>query len=151
MLHHTNKRRTVKLNETKSTEARGKLRRVAMELELRQGKKMSKFDSLKPILNLLETMFVKEGLAQHQADLLVLDIAERLVTAGYGWDKILQFQSKVTEYLVFHFHQGVLRTKIMEIFQVFSTFLRGKSNPNVIKHPILVTPTLLNSPIIRQI
>ena len=68
-----------------------------MELDLRQNKKMSKFDSLKPILNLLEAMFVKEGLTQHQADLLVLDIAERLVTAGYGWDKILQYQSKVTE------------------------------------------------------
>ena len=70
-----------------------------MELDLRQRSKMSKFDSLKPILNLLETMFVKEGLTQHQADLLVLDIAERLVTAGYGWDKILQYQSKVTEYI----------------------------------------------------
>ena len=68
-----------------------------MELDLRQNKKMSKFDSLKPILNLLEAMFVKEGLNQHQADLLVLDIAERLVTAGYGWDKILQYQSKVIE------------------------------------------------------
>ena len=72
-----------------------------MELELRTSKKMSKFDSLKPILNLLETMFVKEGLTQHQADLVVLDIAERLVTAGYGWDKILQYQSKVTKYLLF--------------------------------------------------
>ena len=66
-----------------------------MELELPQKNKMSKFDSLKPILSLLETMFVKEGLSQHQADLVVLDIAERLVTAGYGWDKILQYQSKV--------------------------------------------------------
>ena len=77
-----------------------------MEVELKHKRKMSKFDSLKPILNLLETMFVKEGLARHQADLLVLDIAERLVTAGYGWDKILQFQSKVTEYLVFSFLSG---------------------------------------------
>ena len=66
-----------------------------MEFDLRQRSKMSKFDSLKPILSLLERMFVKEGLTQHQADLLVLDIAERLVTAGYGWDKILQYQSKV--------------------------------------------------------
>ena len=67
-----------------------------MELDLRQNKKMSKFDSLKPILNLLEAMFVKEGLTQHQADLLVLDIAERLVTAGYGWDKILNYHCKVS-------------------------------------------------------
>ena len=65
---------------------------------------MSKFDSLKPILNLLETMFVKEGLTQHQADLLVLDIAERLVTAGYGWDKILQYQSKVRNILFTLYH-----------------------------------------------
>ena len=65
---------------------------------------MSKFDSLKPILNLLETMFVKEGLTQHQADLLVLDIAERLVTAGYGWDKILQYQSKVRNILFSLYH-----------------------------------------------
>ena len=65
-----------------------------MEVELRQ-RKMSKFDSLKPILNLLETVFVREGLSQHEADLVVLDIAERLVTAGYGWDKVLQYQAKV--------------------------------------------------------
>ena len=71
---------------------------------------MSKFDSLKPILNLLETMFVKEGLTQHQADLLVLDIAERLVTAGYGWDKILQYQSKVRNILftLYHMDQGFI-------------------------------------------
>ena len=75
-----------------------------MEFDLRQRSKMSKFDSLKPILNLLETMFVKEGLTQHQADLLVLDIAERLVTAGYGWDKILQYQSKVRNILFSLYH-----------------------------------------------
>ena len=27
---------------------------------------------------------------------LLLDIAERLITAGYGWDKILQYHSKVS-------------------------------------------------------
>ena len=81
-----------------------------MEFDLRQRSKMSKFDSLKPILNLLETMFVKEGLTQHQADLLVLDIAERLVTAGYGWDKILQYQSKVRNILftLYHMDQGFI-------------------------------------------
>ena len=30
-----------------------------------------------------------------EADSVVIDIGERFVTAGYGWDKILQYQSKV--------------------------------------------------------
>ena len=66
-----------------------------MELQLGQTRKMSKFDSLKPILTLLENVLVREGLSQHEADMVVLDIAERLVTAGYGWDKVLQYQAKV--------------------------------------------------------
>ena len=57
-------------------------------------KKMSKFDSLKPLLNYLENFFVSHGLTQSKADLVVLDIAERFVTAGFGWDKVLQYHSK---------------------------------------------------------
>ena len=49
-----------------------------MEVEFRARKKMSKFDSLKPLLNLLETCLIQHGMTQHQADLVVLDIAERL-------------------------------------------------------------------------
>ena len=58
-------------------------------------RKMSKFDSLKPISNYLETLMVSHGLDQSQANLLVLDIAQRLVTAGFGWDKVLQYHGKV--------------------------------------------------------
>ena len=65
-------------------------------LESRPSKrKMSKFDSLKPISNYLETLMVSHGLDQSQADLLVLDISQRLVTAGFGWDKVLQYHGKV--------------------------------------------------------
>ena len=32
----------------------------------------------------------------------LLDIAERLITAGYGWDKILQYHSKVGLILIFN-------------------------------------------------
>ena len=74
-----------------------------MEVEFRK-KKMTKFDSLKPLLNLLETILVNQGMVQHAADLVVLDIAERLVTAGYGWDKILQYQSKVVKKLAIIFN-----------------------------------------------
>ena len=66
------------------------------ELEIRPSKrKMSKFDSLKPISNYLETLMVSHGLSQSKADLLVLDITERFVTAGFGWDKVLQYHGKV--------------------------------------------------------
>ena len=68
------------------------------ELEVRPSKrKMSKFDSLKPISNYLETLMVSHGLSQSKADLLVLDITERFVTAGFGWDKVLQYHGKVTK------------------------------------------------------
>ena len=59
---------------------------------------MSKFDSLKPISNYMETLLVTGGLTQHRADLVVLDITERFVTAGFGWDKVLQYHSKVGSY-----------------------------------------------------
>ena len=74
---------------------------------------MSKFDSLKPVLNILESQLVSHGLHQIIAEGIVLgqtgsahfsflkyfypDIAERLVTAGYGWDKILNYHSKVRQ------------------------------------------------------
>ena len=66
-----------------------------MDVQVRPKKKMSKFDSLKPISNYLENLLVSPGLTQHRADLVVLDITERFVTAGFGWDKVLQFHSKV--------------------------------------------------------
>ena len=61
---------------------------------MRPKKKMSKQDSLKPILNMLETFLVSHGADRARAGATVLDIAERLLTAGYGWDKILQYHSK---------------------------------------------------------
>jgi len=68
-----------------------------LDVEIRPKKKMSKFDSLKPISNYLESLLVSHGLTQHRADLVVLDIAERFVTAGFGWDKVLQYHAKGIE------------------------------------------------------
>ena len=69
-----------------------------MDVELRPKKKMSKFDSLKPISNYLETLLVSHGLTQISADLVVLDITKRFVTASFGWDKVLQYHSKVNHW-----------------------------------------------------
>ena len=67
------------------------------DLEFRPKRKMSKFDSLKPISRYLETLLVSHGLTQQKADLVVFDITERFVTAGFGWDKILQCHAKVKQ------------------------------------------------------
>ena len=74
---------------------RGRSPSVSQDIEIRPKKKMSKFDSLKPISNYLESLLVSHGLTQNRADLVVLDIAERFVTAGFGWDKVLQYHAKV--------------------------------------------------------
>ena len=68
-----------------------------MDVEIKPKKKMSKFDSLKPIFNYLESLLVSHGLSQNRADLVVLDITERFVTAGFGWDKVLQYHAKVSD------------------------------------------------------
>ena len=65
-----------------------------MEIEYTR-KKLNKFESLKPVLKLLESLLVSHGMGAQDAGMVVLEIAERLVTAGYGWDKIIQYQSKV--------------------------------------------------------
>ena len=72
---------TVESSPSKSVTGASSLRannNSNMEVEFRARKKMSKFDSLKPLLNLLETCLIQHGMTQHQADLVVLDIAERL-------------------------------------------------------------------------
>ena len=85
----------------------------SMEGEVRPRRRMSKMDSLKPILNMLESQLLSHGVQQLTANHIVqghikslswqvkifpskpcAEIAERLVTAGYGWDKILNYHSK---------------------------------------------------------
>ena len=78
---------------------RGRSPSLNVDVEIRPKKKMSKFDSLKPISNFLESLLVSHGLTQHRADLVVLDIAERFVTAGFGWDKVLQYHAKVSLFI----------------------------------------------------
>ena len=88
-----------------------------MEVEFRGRKKITKFDSLKPLLTLLESTLVTHGLDQRAADMVVLDIAERLVTAGYGWDKVLQYQAKVSSWG--HLDSAVLIVDISSCIGLF--------------------------------
>jgi hypothetical protein len=58
---------------------------------------MSKFDSLRPISAYLERLLVDHGSERSKADLTVFDITDRLVTAGYSWDKALMCHAKGKE------------------------------------------------------
>ena len=100
------------IQEKKTAPGEGNRRRRSSsanaDLEFRPKKKMSKFDSLKPISNYLETLLVSHGLTQPRADLVVLDITERFVTAGFGWDKILQYHAKVNQQKITTLEQNKL-------------------------------------------
>ena len=65
----------------------------------RTKKRVSKADSLKPISQNLIKLFQSNELDRNLAEKISEDIIERLVIAGYGWDKVLHYHSKV--YLVF--------------------------------------------------
>ena len=56
---------------------------------------MSKIDSLKPISNYLNSLLSNHGLPNTKAKLVVTDMIDRLVTGGYGWDKVQQYHAKV--------------------------------------------------------
>ena len=55
---------------------------------------MSKFDSLRPISAYLESLLVLHGSPRVRADTIVVDITDRLVTAGFSWDKALMCHAK---------------------------------------------------------
>ena len=61
--------------------------------------KISKWDSLKPIATHLTTLLSVHGLPVARCEEVVGDVIERLVTAGFGWDKILQYHAKVKWYI----------------------------------------------------
>ena len=57
---------------------------------------MSKADSLKPISNYLCTLLPTHGMASTKARIVVTDMMDRLVTGGYGWDRVMQYHAKVS-------------------------------------------------------
>ena len=57
---------------------------------------MSKADSLKPICNYLCTLLPTHGMTSGKARMVVTDMMDRLVTGGYGWDRVIQYHAKVS-------------------------------------------------------
>ena len=55
-----------------------------MEVEVRPKKKMSKFDSLRPILNMLETFLLSHGVTRHRAQTVVLGEGKKQHFFGDG-------------------------------------------------------------------
>ena len=79
---------------------RSRSRSTSIE-EDRPKRKMSKHDSLKPISNFLEAILSTHGLSSLDARHVVTGMTDRLVTAGHGWDKMLQFHAKVVTHTNF--------------------------------------------------
>ena len=57
---------------------------------------MSKADSLKPIFNYLCTQLPTQGMTNSKARVVVTDMMDRMVTGGYGWDRVIQYHAKVS-------------------------------------------------------
>ena len=64
-----------------------------MEVEVRPKKKMSKFDSLRPILNMLETFLLSHAVTRHRAQTVVLgnDVKHEIILDD---DKYIMHLSK---------------------------------------------------------
>ena len=69
-------------------------RSSSLEVVPQPKKKMTKLESLRPISAHIETLLVSHGCIKDKAKRVVGDIADRLVTAGFSWDKILMCHTK---------------------------------------------------------
>jgi len=61
----------------------------------RSRSKLSKFESLKPVGNYLTSLLTEHGLSSIKSKVVVTDMLDRLVTGGYGWDKMILYHAKV--------------------------------------------------------
>ena len=61
----------------------------------RSRSKISKLESLKPVGNYLTSLLSEHGLSSIKSRVVVNDILDRLVTGGYGWDKMILYHAKV--------------------------------------------------------
>ena len=63
----------------------------------RSRSKISKHDSLKPVGNYLTSLLTEHGLSSSKTKVVVSDMLDRLVTGGYGWDKMVLYHAKVSK------------------------------------------------------
>ena len=66
----------------------------------RPRQKISKADSLKPIGHYLCSLLPSHGLGRSKTKLVVADMMDRMVTGGYGWDKVILYHAKVGRNIV---------------------------------------------------
>lgn len=64
------------------------------EEEKQTNKKFAKFENLRPLSNVLLSILDDYKLAHFKTKKIVGDIIERIVIAGYDWDRIRSYQSK---------------------------------------------------------
>ena len=66
-------------------------------VEERPRRKLSKSESLKPVSNYLSSLLSAHGMVSIDTKVVVGDMMDRLVTGGYGWDRVIQYHARVSE------------------------------------------------------
>ena len=64
-------------------------------VEERPRRKLSKSESLKPVSNYLSSLLSAHGMVSIDTKVVVGDMMDRLVTGGYGWDRVIQYHARV--------------------------------------------------------
>ena len=67
---------------------------MSAERERSLSKKFAKYDNLRPLSNFILTSLEHHHLPHFKTKKIVGEIIDRIVTAGYNWDKILYYHSK---------------------------------------------------------
>ena len=69
-------------------------RSMSAEQEKSLNKKFAKYDNLRPLSNFILSSLEHHHLPHFKTKKIVGEIIDRIVTAGYNWDKILYYHSK---------------------------------------------------------
>merc|ERR1712130_166631 len=73
-------------------------RSKSKETERNLNKKFAKYENLRPLSNCLLNSLNEEKVPHFKTKKIVGEIVDRIVTAGYNWDKILYFHTKNHDY-----------------------------------------------------
>ena len=73
-------------------------RSKSKETDKNLSKKFAKYENLRPLSNCLLNTLADEKVPHFKTKKIVGEIVDRIVTAGYNWDKILYFHTKNQDY-----------------------------------------------------
>ena len=97
-------RRREKLEKKNERKKARKSKSPSIEEEKLTNKKFAKFENLRPMSNFLLSILGEHSVPHFKTKKIVGDIIERIVIAGYDWERIRNYQSKGEE----HFNKKLI-------------------------------------------